>query len=307
VKSLILTLLLPLQVFALTKVKLGLNWKAEPEFGGFYAAKELGFYEKAGLDVEIIEGAAGIPITQMVATGQVEFGVTSGDLLILGRSNGADIKSLFTVYQKSPQCVMVRADSKIKSFKDLLQSDYTLSATPGALWLTYLQKKYSTSSRFKNVPYQGGVTNFLNDPKLAQQCYAGSEPELAAAKGVKTRTLLIADAGFDNYAAILFTSQKLLTEKLDLTKRFVEASRKGWEAYVKDPTVAHHKITKINPAMDSKTIKTIFDVQRPLMAGSRKIKFGQQSQERWNLLIQQMLELGLIKKPISAQEVFVDL
>src|SRR6187402_675271 len=58
-----------------TKVKLALNWVPEPEFGGFYAAREGGAFAKEKLDVEILGGGAGAPVVQMVAQGQVDFGI----------------------------------------------------------------------------------------------------------------------------------------------------------------------------------------------------------------------------------------
>ncbi len=48
-------------------VQLALNWKAEPQFGGFYAAQVLGLYAKNSLDVAIIEGGSGTPTIQMLA------------------------------------------------------------------------------------------------------------------------------------------------------------------------------------------------------------------------------------------------
>ena len=44
-----------------TKMQFALNWKAEPEFGGFYAAKLSRYFQKRNLDVEITEGGAGTP------------------------------------------------------------------------------------------------------------------------------------------------------------------------------------------------------------------------------------------------------
>src|SRR5438874_2638502 len=55
-----------------TKIKLALNWKPEPEFGGFYAAQLNGAYQSNNLDVAIIGG--GDQVAQMVAAGQVDFG-----------------------------------------------------------------------------------------------------------------------------------------------------------------------------------------------------------------------------------------
>src|SRR4051794_36737259 len=61
------------------KMKLALNWKPEPEFGGFYAAP----YSKHGLDVEVLPGGSGTPTVQMVGAGSVNFGIVSADEVIL--------------------------------------------------------------------------------------------------------------------------------------------------------------------------------------------------------------------------------
>ena len=44
---------------AVAPVKLALDWVPEPEFGGFYAAREDGAYARHGLNVEIQGGGAG--------------------------------------------------------------------------------------------------------------------------------------------------------------------------------------------------------------------------------------------------------
>jgi NitT/TauT family transport system substrate-binding protein len=44
------------------KVVLALDWVPEPEFGGFYAARDGGSFKKQGLEVEIRGGGAGVPV-----------------------------------------------------------------------------------------------------------------------------------------------------------------------------------------------------------------------------------------------------
>src|SRR5262249_54914252 len=73
------------------RVKLALDWVPEPEFGGFFAAREGGAFKHAGFDVEIMSGGAGVPVVQMVAAGHAEFGIASGDEVIIARSRGADV------------------------------------------------------------------------------------------------------------------------------------------------------------------------------------------------------------------------
>jgi ABC-type nitrate/sulfonate/bicarbonate transport system substrate-binding protein len=46
----LLSICLPVSVFGSDKVTLQLIWKNQFQFAGYYAAKELGFYDDAGLN-----------------------------------------------------------------------------------------------------------------------------------------------------------------------------------------------------------------------------------------------------------------
>ena len=91
-------------------VKLALNWKPEPQFGGFYTAELLKLDVKNGVQLQIQPGGAGTPVVQMVSAGQVDFGIASADEVVLSRANGSDVVALFAVYQTNPQAIMGRAD-----------------------------------------------------------------------------------------------------------------------------------------------------------------------------------------------------
>src|SRR5258708_3115353 len=104
---------------SLTKVKIGLNWKPDPEFAVFYQAHIDKAYEKNGIDAELIEGGAGTPTVQMVASGQIAFGVVSGDEVIVSRDHGSDVVAVYTVYDESPTCIMARTERNFKSLKEL--------------------------------------------------------------------------------------------------------------------------------------------------------------------------------------------
>src|SRR5215470_5722012 len=104
------------------KVKLALNWVPEPEFGGIYAARDTGAFAKRGLYVDIAPGGAGTPTWQLVATGKVDYAVASADEVVIARSQGADVVTIFATYQTCPQGIMVHASRGLKSFDDLFKS-----------------------------------------------------------------------------------------------------------------------------------------------------------------------------------------
>src|SRR5262249_32976689 len=71
---------------ALTSIKFQLDWVPEPEFGGFYAARNDGAFAKEGLDVTIAGGGAGVPVVQMVAMGKADFGIAGADEVLIARA-----------------------------------------------------------------------------------------------------------------------------------------------------------------------------------------------------------------------------
>ncbi|MFM1822734.1 MAG: hypothetical protein RI967_1000, partial [Planctomycetota bacterium] len=54
-------------VAALDKVSIQLNWVAEPEFGGFYAAEQKALFQSEGLEVTLVQGGPDVPAPQLVA------------------------------------------------------------------------------------------------------------------------------------------------------------------------------------------------------------------------------------------------
>lgn len=307
-------ILLFLSIFALTqfsiaantKTALVLNWKAEPEFGGFYTALLEKIYEKHKLDAEIVQGGAGTPTVQMLAAGKVDFAIVSGDEIAIARSNGADVVALFAVFQKAPYAFMLREESSIKNMEELFNSDSTVAVVKGLPYVAYLEKKYGFK-KVKTVPYAGGITNFLSDKNFVQQCFISSEPLVAAKQGVKTKTFLVADTGFNPYTVVMATNGKTLKEKPELVKAMVASVKAGWETYLKNPKATHEAIAKLNPAMTMEAMAEIHKVESAFIenAETRKYGIGVMTESRWKELIAQLKDLGLLKKTVNVSEIFV--
>src|SRR6185295_18922209 len=100
------------------------------EFGGFYAARASGAFAKENLDLTIQGGGAGVPVVQMVATGQSEFGIAGADEILKARAKGADVVPIYATFQHSPQGLMAHASRGAKTIADLLGSG-TLAIEPG--------------------------------------------------------------------------------------------------------------------------------------------------------------------------------
>jgi NitT/TauT family transport system substrate-binding protein len=284
------------------KVTLALNWVPEPEFGGFYAARENGAYARRGLEVDIQGGGAGAPVVQRVASGQVEFGISGADEILTARARGMDVLPLFTVYQKSPQGIMVHASRGAKNLGDVLSSG-TVALEPGLPYATFLKKKYGFD-KVKIVPYDGGVARFVAEKDFAQQCYIFAEPIAAKRQGADPQVFLVADEGFNPYLGVVIIRRQLWKEHPERVKAFVEASREGWRAYLDNPGPANQVMGKLNTSMDAETFAAAAEAQKPLVETeeTRAHGLGTMSRQRWETIAQQLVDLGIIDKAPALDE-----
>jgi NitT/TauT family transport system substrate-binding protein len=288
-------------------VKLALDWVPEPEFGGFYAARESGAYVRHGIAAEIQGGGAGVPVLQMVATGRADFGTVGADEVITARARGADVVALFAVFQTSPQAIMVHASRKLQKLEDAFHSG-TLALETGLAYAAYLKKKFAWVG-VKIVPYDGGVAHFLSDPSFGQQCFVTSEPIAARQKGGDPQVFLIADAGFNPYATVVITRRELLQKNPELVKSFVLATREGWRDYLDHPQATNALLAKLNSSLDAATLTAAADAQKALVETeqSKQSGLGTMQRARWQTLADQLLDLKIIDEPANVDALFVQL
>ena len=293
---------------AARKVRLQLNWLPEPEFGGIYEAERAGLFARAGLDVEILKGGPDVPALQMAAAGRVELAIAAADEVVALREKGADVVALFATYQTSPQAIMVKRSRPVAGIKAVLDAGGTLIAQPGLAYLKWLRARYDMS-KTKIVPYGSGAMAQFLDPKatdIAMQCFLPAEPITARRRGVETNIFLIANTGFNPYTAVVVTRGEYLRQHRETCRAVVAALRAGWRAYLDDPAPANAVMAKANTAMDLADFAEAAERQKDLLESpdTRLLGLGAMSEQRWDRLIEQLLELEVISVPMAGRDCF---
>ena len=291
------------------KVTLQLNWKPEPQFGGFYAAEVDDIYARHGLDVTITAGGAGAPTVDMIGAGTVPFAIVSADEIVRARAIGNLVVALFAVYQTNPQGIMTRASRGFKTLADVFTHSGILAMERGLPYSDFLQKKYGFG-KLKIVPSPfGDLSLYRTDENYAMQCFVTSEPLAAKKTGIEPQTFLIADSGYNPYTTVLATSESYLKANPQIVKSMVDAVREGWQAYLTNPAKANEYMGRLNPTMDAQTFKDSAAAQKPLIesADTKQLGLGAMMLDRWQTLVQQLVELRVIDKPVDAKASFLDL
>lgn len=291
---------------ASSKIRLQLNWVPEPEFGGMYAALQDGLFTKAGLDVELIKGAAGTPAPQMAASGQVEFAIASADQILTLNEKGGGLVAVFSIFETSPMGVMVKSDATWKSLEELWKSDATVAMESGLPYLKFLNRTFA-GGKVKIVPTGAGLAAFERGVVQGQQCFISAEPVQMELKQIPVRVFSLAASGYNPYVATVVTKSEWLSEHRTEATKFVQALREGWRRYQADPGKYNLAISKLNPAMSKEAMDIAANKQRDLVAAPAggATEIGMMTRERWVTLVAQLQELKTISKgPDSIDAVF---
>lgn len=83
------------------EVSIQLKWLPQAQFMGYYVALDKGYYDEAGLTVNIVSGGGDIGETTAVNNGTVDFGVTWVSNLIAANAGGMNLQEIAQVYQRS--------------------------------------------------------------------------------------------------------------------------------------------------------------------------------------------------------------
>lgn len=103
----------------LTPVKLQLQWFAQAQFAGYYAAVDQGYYEDEGLDVEILEGGADIVPQDVLAAGDADYAISWVPKVLGSIEQGANITNVAQIFERSATTQISFKDKGITSPADL--------------------------------------------------------------------------------------------------------------------------------------------------------------------------------------------
>ena len=103
----------------LTKVTLQLKWVTQAQFAGYYAAKAKGYYQQAGLDVNIKVGGPDIIPETVVAGGAAQFGLDWVSNLLAARDTGTKLVDIAQVFQRSGMTEVTWKDTGLNTIAKL--------------------------------------------------------------------------------------------------------------------------------------------------------------------------------------------
>jgi len=227
----------------LTPVKFQLQWVAQSQFAGYYAAKDQGYYKDEGLDVSFLLGGPNINNVQVVATGGADIGTAWLPNMLQSREGGTDLVSIAQVFQRSGTRMAsfkTKNIATVADFKDKKVGSWLGGNQPE---LFAAMTKAGLESQQQSVIKQNFDMSGLlkGDLDVAQAMIYNEYAQVLEAKNPATGQLYqssdlnVIDFNDPSVATAMLQDQIFATDKwlkagnnADTAVKFLKASFKGW-------------------------------------------------------------------------------
>ena len=103
-----------------TKINLIISWFQGAEHAFIYRAIDKGYFKEKNIEVNVISSRGSKDVAKELDSGNADFGLISGDYLVISRHKGVPLKGLMTVYHDSPATIFSLKEKNILKPFDLV-------------------------------------------------------------------------------------------------------------------------------------------------------------------------------------------
>ena len=215
--------------------------------------KELGYFDKEGLDVDIVPGQSSATTLQLLASGKADIGVVVPNAAMIQTAAGTlDVKSFYAVSRQNSNAFAVNPNSPIKSVKDLKGKKLGVAALgSGANVFAHAAEDLAgvdkSSIQEVNVGYGTPAYEALKNGQVDAYTIITSFNAQAKNAGYNFR-LLPNPSGIENlYSYNLYATSQFIKDHPDVIARFGRATAKATVFLQTNPEAAVKLFWKDHP------------------------------------------------------------
>ncbi|MBT4527915.1 MAG: ABC transporter substrate-binding protein [Deltaproteobacteria bacterium] len=242
------------------QITVSAQWKIGPSTAYWVIAKEKGFYDNLGFEVNIVGNTSSKVVIAGLESGQLDFGSPAAYFLAGARSQGFKGKMLLC-YVPMPQLgIIYHTNRNIKSPKDL--EGKTLGGVPGTSDIMLFSRFAITNGisiekvKLEKLSY-GVLHGMFFEGKLDGM--ATFMPYLARYKSEGHQVAGFPYGDYGIYFNGITASEKFLKENPITTKRFIQATQKAFAWIYEHPKESIDLFFEAQPELKSDNPQTDYD------------------------------------------------
>ncbi|MDK2564133.1 ABC transporter substrate-binding protein [Romboutsia sedimentorum] len=291
------------------KITMVLDWTPNTNHTGLFVALEKGYFKEQGIDVEIVQPPDGGAST-LVATGKADFGISYQEEVTFAKTSEdpLPIKAIATIIQHNTSGFASPKSKNITSPKDFENKTYGGWGSPSenAILDAVMKNEGRDFNKLKVVDI--GQDDFFSATSKNIDfawIFEGWDVVEANRRGIDLNFIPIGkvDKRLDYYTPLIICNEKLLKENPDEAKKFLEATAKGYEYAIENPTEAAKILVKHAPEIDEELA-----IKSQEYLASKYIddadRWGEMKDDVWNNYTQFLKEYKLITKDLKPSEAY---
>ena len=272
-------------------------------------AKEKGFYEELGLDVEIKPFEFGIDIPKNVNDGKIDFAV-GRETLILEKVKNPNIVALYALFQSTPLILMTSKESGINHINDF-SNKKIMTTIDDASEVSLKAMITSNKVKLDNLTFlkhTHNIDDLINKNTDVISAYISKSPYTLQKKGIEYNIFDPKKYGFDMYSDLLYTNQDLIDNDLNTVLSFKKASLKGWEyAYSNIEESAEVILKKYNSEKLEKDELVYEGNELKKLSYFKTVKLGEINKDKLQRIYDLYNVMGLVPTPINFDKFIFDI
>lgn len=240
----------------LRKITVILDWVPNTNHTGIYVARGNGYYDEAGLEVEIIQPTEG-GSADLIAAGKGDFGISYQEQVTYARTadDPLPIVAVAAIIQHNTSGFASPVDRNIKTPADFEGKKYGGWGSPmEEAMLKWLMEKYDadfSKLEIVNIGASDFFTSVERDVDFAW-IYYGWDGIRAELIDFPLDFILLQDVDpiLDFYTPLIIASQNTVENDPDLVRDFLAATEKGYQYAIDDPGQAVDIFLSDNSELD---------------------------------------------------------
>lgn len=293
------------------EVTLMLDWVPNTNHTGIFVAESQGYFEEAGLIVNIIQPGE-VYAEQAVATGAADFGISFQEYVTLSRVDEVPVVSIAAIIQHNTSGFASRADMGVTSPADFEGLVYGSFGTPfEEPTLRVLME--CAGGDFSQLEVVN--TGFADPLALLDEeqidlawIFYGWQGFQAQQQGVDLNIVMMNehfDCIPDYYTPVFIASEETIANRPETARAFLGAISKGYQFAIENPDEAASILLEAAPELDEALVhesqawlSTQYQSDAP--------RWGEQKASVWEDYTNWMVEHGIIESPIDAESAFTN-
>ncbi|XID91079.1 ABC transporter substrate-binding protein [Paenibacillaceae bacterium WGS1546] len=283
----------------------GFNYAASSPDVNAVVADELGYFEKLGLNVEVVPGLDPDGM-KLISTGKAQIASAgSASLVIQSVANGAEIKGIALMSEEGLAALMVLDDSGIRTPKDLEGKTVGYKGALPSHFKAMFNHAGADISKIEFVGV-GFDPTILNTTDVdAVTVFKSNEPIAMNDLGFKVRLLDPKDYGVPTSFGVVAANAEFLASYPSAAEDFLRALFKAHEFIVANPDEAVSILaSRSEMGYNLETEKNRLKAEIEIIANARVAGkgLGWQTEEHWQKEIDMLSITGAISRAVTVDE-----